>query len=1095
MSCKRGRASDVGTWHGCWQKKFDMSMHERPLRHNKRFADVWLGQTSILEIQHSFISKREVDNRRHDYHTLASKQIIWLLDGNAENRYTDVRIVQRTRGSHTTLAFFQSQQWPLHSFSAYDIIYIHQGQRVYQVSLHTKLFGCVVVTATFTDQEFVNLLLATPDIMLCQQHEPVEPSAALDGRIRLLQGVPGNGKTYSSVHRALQSVSEYKHYNTFLFLTKSKSARMVIVREFQEQLRHLDLLVTLEELPRSGTRIRFNKSGQHINILIVTLDSLIYTLSHGCPQNIMTDTLFQEDLFSQKARYVATHGADFTTTHYSRLKGVDIEFSPETLIVLDEGTHAKQVYFDAIVQLMLQTGCDTDIIGDIMQSTLGGDNCMTQAWTTRHQQSTMVRIETTQESQIRRFSASIVNFLVDVIGPNTYAEYGLDPPVAHVDAPRHGDITVTTMPNLNIYQDNQYAASMSDITARIVRQLDRSVDELYLLPEDVLCVFPIININPFARLVQTAIHRYWSRKVYDTTYRDRLCTQDPDTTRRQNAVRFFEKLPLESHKSGVDWAIVHTSEGQSIDVTTSIHTTRMVSFHSAQGDGRQLVFVLQLSTRMLKFHDRGPTSDTLKLLSLLNVALSRPKRRMFVYLERDPSFGIDAEMASRFTRYLSPDEVVGDPDKRELRISPFISNISVCDTMPIEQYDRLHSRVLEDFGCFLAQRTDVSTCARPLVDFGHHMVRMSVVQFFIFILGMQDEHNQFDKRGAVSPFLAIMYKIRRKRVVTCANRVEYIRILSTREKNDTIIPIMCYPNFEHVHTKIVTDIHYIQSVLKQWTAWGDVASMIPKLEPNHMILLWHIIQLNEHRRWAETDIKVIYEVYTIQTENDHLRTHYALILNNISLLWHRLVAGCNRKQLCWNPGKRVYGLRSDNKDQQPEFQFGQKCHLISKDTNGRTVYLIVLPTIDESRQSTILDYIYNFLLISGTSASVCWFICATTHEVFEFSIPCDTITRKQCADTFLTMVQHQYVSQHTNVQEFIKHVPNPFATYTYGDCVRRKSNAEYILLTMSRLEEYCEDNQMDRPPSDIIDQYLERYLKKSMSSLRYQLYQNLGIES
>lgn len=225
---------------------------------------------------------------------------------------------------------------------------------------------------------------------------------------------------------------------------------------------------------------------------------------------------------------------------------------------------------------------------------------------------------------MRRFGPEIVQFLVAVLGDSTYTKYGLNVPVPHPDAPTTGHVSVHTMPDLNVYlETTQYTTKMASTVQRILQQIKQGIWDLYLLPSDVMCMFPVVNTNPFARILETEIHVFWCNTVHEPWYRRHLCEQDTDSERRGRARAFFASLSPPDDCRGTLWAYLHTSEGQSIDLRLSEHTTRLVSYHSAQVDGRKMVFTLQLSHQKLQLHDRDLVTDELKLLSLLNVSLSR----------------------------------------------------------------------------------------------------------------------------------------------------------------------------------------------------------------------------------------------------------------------------------------------------------------------------------------------------------------------------------------------------------------------------------------------------------------------------------------
>lgn len=1075
-----------GDWHASWQNRFPVYKQEVPIRHHRRVADVELSRHYVLEIQHSWISPYEVRARKRDYANVG-KQIIWLVDGTSQNPYTNIRVVQRQTSS---VLLFQDQKWPLKSFGdgMYQIIYVHYGTYIYQVQLSDVLFGCVPVTRQFAETDFCDLLLRRPDSLL--ELGPPVSKPALDGRVCLFQGSPGNGKTYSAVQRAIVGHGQYAHYSTFVFLTKCKSALSVIQGMFHQQNQH-HALVDMEfcalpgESPGMHICISRKQTGVTVEILILTLDSLMCGLSRrgNVSSSPETGTELLDDPFLKRARFVSEHGATFKWNHTTRLKGVSVSFSPETLLVLDEATHAKQVYFDAIVQLMLQTGCDADIIGDILQSTLGSTNCMTSAWCTLGtDHHGLVRIETVQEHQIRRFGPDLVQFLVQVMGTEFYTSHKVHVPIPHPDGPSEGDVTVTTMPDTNIYDETEeYEKTMFDTVGDVVQQLGDAVRELCLLPRDILCLFPIINRNPFACLVETAVHTFWCRTISASWYRELLCNQQ-DTVRRAEAEAFFASLPTDMTEQ--DWALIHRSEGQSINVHESEQIVRMVSFHSSQGDGRRMVFVFQLSRSMLKMHDRGIVSDELKMLSLLNVALSRSKRRMRVYVLRSKKDGVDKFVGSRFGPFLTPEQLGGDPSEQDLYAPEFQGGLSVTEALATDKYTRLHHAVQNQYQLFLHdQREDLT---RPLVDFGHHIVRSCVSKFFLFVLSAERAcSGLFQKHETCTPFAAILYKVRNKRIITVETRKRFISLLGTPNRRERNIPVLKITNFERVHTQIVSDMRLVQQTLNRWChKTHSILSVVEQLEPNQMILMWYMVQLNEEGHWADTDIRVIYQVYIASMARPgekELQEHYDRTLRHLTLMWKQIESGIQTKTTMIYPGRSRYLFNGVRKCKTPDFNFVEKSDIVLFDeTTDHRIGLCVLPTLDETRMLAIIDQLFKATFIHRKHRRVdYWFICATTHAKFQITIPNDTETRSECLAAIVRMFRMQYEKDIRNrVIQFIDSAPKPFKQFEKSRLFERTVN--YVVQTMERLHEYCEDNGVSKPPESVIRKQLDRAFDRAV---------------
>jgi hypothetical protein len=80
-----------GIWHNAMQDKFPKDRHEISFmsfswneQTEHRRTDVLLSNTSCLEIQHSHISKDDVELRKKDWEKFG-KTLVWLVDGNTSD--------------------------------------------------------------------------------------------------------------------------------------------------------------------------------------------------------------------------------------------------------------------------------------------------------------------------------------------------------------------------------------------------------------------------------------------------------------------------------------------------------------------------------------------------------------------------------------------------------------------------------------------------------------------------------------------------------------------------------------------------------------------------------------------------------------------------------------------------------------------------------------------------------------------------------------------------------------------------------------------------------------------------------------------------
>lgn len=403
-------------------------------------------------------------------------------------------------------------------------------------------------------------------------------------------------------------------------------------------------------------------------------------------------------------------------------------------------------------------------------------------------------------------------------------------------------------------------------------------------------------------------------------------------------------------------------------------------------------------------------------------------------------------------------ELEGNPEEQVLYVPTMRGNLRVTETLSTKRFPRLYRLVEEQFRGFL-RRYEETVRQRPLVDFGHHTVRIAVVKFFYFILATDAAcSGKFQTHHTCPPFAAIIYKIRRKKIKSVRSQWKYLDILGSGNKKkkrsrDFVIPVLILKNFEHVHAHIVKDIQYIQQVLKTWDhKTTPIRATIDQLCPKQKILMWHIIQLNEDYGWVSTDIRVIFHVYSAK-EHSELPKHYDQALMHLTLLWDKMEKMVQPKVHELLPGRSEYLVSSsDGGAKVPDFNLRQPFDLqIRHEPRSTCVWVIILPTLDESRLQCILNQMFNLILLSRHMHHVqCLFVCATTQEVFQLTLPDDPLTKEECVGAFVEMLRTEFVTSIANkVVQFMHHVPAPIKRFE--NSVHYERTANYVIRTMERL--------------------------------------------
>ena len=156
----------------------------------------------------------------------------------------------------------------------------------------------------------------------------------------------------------------------------------------------------------------------------------------------------------------------------------------------------------------------------------------------------------------------------------------------------------------------------------VAGEMVHDVKRMRLLPNDVIVVTPLVNKNLIANALQVWLETAWAGLFLDPDYRRTMEAERHD--------EFESYMAMER-----TWHVVlhHSESGRPIDTSRSRNSTRIVSVHASQGDGRRLAITVNLSQRNLcKFVHASNATESRRYASFINVALSRCKEHQTVWL-------------------------------------------------------------------------------------------------------------------------------------------------------------------------------------------------------------------------------------------------------------------------------------------------------------------------------------------------------------------------------------------------------------------------------------------------------------------------------
>ena len=260
-------------WHLEWQNRFDKK--NREIKLGNRRADVMI-KDLVVEFQHSRISQDEVKERGEDYKK-ENKKIIWIIDGNKERGedYKKERLEISEREQGVFLLYIKTA-WIFQNFKSEKYIYINIDDSIYRVQPSHDMYLCQKAKNI---DEVVNSLKEGDFFDLWRDQEFCQKPI-----LYLNQRGAGNGKTYEIVSMV---VEKYPTRNLFVYLTKTHSAKSIILSEFKniygekielENKKKLDL----EDEDIEGKTYELNyirENEEKVKIIMGTVDSFIFHIA------------------------------------------------------------------------------------------------------------------------------------------------------------------------------------------------------------------------------------------------------------------------------------------------------------------------------------------------------------------------------------------------------------------------------------------------------------------------------------------------------------------------------------------------------------------------------------------------------------------------------------------------------------------------------------------------------------------------------------------------------------------------------------------------------------------------------------------------
>ena len=708
-----------GAWHNEMEAQFCARGCEKEVKYGNRRADIRLSSKFTCEIQKKLLDVREVSARKRDY-AAHDTTIVWLIHG------LDANCDLLSSGNYL-IELNHEWQYKSYQDAGYKFIIICIEDKFFKIELCMIKCKMIVVAGYETLENVINRLVDDPTNIWSLWGDDY----TLRSTMKMVQQGDGNGKTYWLI----RSICENKDKNTHVLITKQHAAKTNLYKELiaHESRHEFHIEHNVKNLRHAlnGTQSHIiinythKKTGREVTVVIGTVDSLIHTISSKVEN--------KGDMFQTMCENITDNGVHPKVSVSGNMKfgGENIYLNKETEILIDEAQDLQRSYAMALVRTMLDTGCDIVMVGDKLQSLMYADNIFVTMMDEDLPGINVVRPPPTNDNRrSRSLGGSEHKKMIN------YEKYGLPGPTPLREDEDNGNPFVI----IDFKKDDE-----ENLCEQVMEIYKHHVNVHNYLPRNFMLVFTIISGQTLPIRLADLINEFWKDRNNDD----------------------------------VDRAMVHQSDdGRSIELNDSIELTRLVSTHSAKGDGRDVVFCMNFTEKNLRSVGRdadGNPSDGLCYESHLNVGVSRHER--FLYFALEEGLGDDVSMR--------------------------LSGIGLCHPrLPtMTKYCTANKLISTITDPPILEIQNITDFEKLTTDYGHHYIKWAVAAFALMV--------EFDKGDHIH---TIMRGLKKKEINIYPTRRYWNKLNNIYPGKMEDIPVMKQPN-DDTGTIIKSTCEYI---IKNW---------------------------------------------------------------------------------------------------------------------------------------------------------------------------------------------------------------------------------------------------------------------------------------
>ncbi|MBP02865.1 MAG: hypothetical protein CMM25_08660, partial [Rhodospirillaceae bacterium] len=635
--------SPMTDWHDLWEKEFEkMDSHGRRqveftfyappgeiFKTRNRRPDITIhDHKRTLEIQHSYQSKDTTNDRVAD-HKIAGFELYWLINGNYCT--TTTKLDENRYQIH-----FYADHWKYRNFADCDRCFLDINDEIFYFEPNRVAHGYINASAPLSRPDFINMFQNAANFDELYEKTPSQCTIIVDDK------GAGSGKSYDTT----KNFTEPRWFNieSFIYVTKQKSNIEGNVKQLQEHIKN-DYLpeFTCISGPNAIADNKFHfefKSditGQSVHIFYGTLDAFVWAVSNPKKNS--------GDIFAARVQAMAECGklGGLGQTTYG---GKDIKVDSKMLICVDEAQDNGTQYFNGILGLAMKTHASVYLCGDTLQSLKEEKNLITEANDEPNSDGVIQVIKGEISNVTRRYGPSIARF-VNAMVP--YESFGKDPVTSDFsDEQRHNavfenrarpdsvlkGVSIWDKPESFLIMNGENKKNILEehekFYEKFINDVKTMIENFYLVPDDFILIFPILRGNVMAGDLERRLNQMWGDMFLNPDYIERVLKRHPYW--KDNYITARETINL---------CQLHSSAGDgSINLAESRYKTRIVSVHTAKGDGRavSIAFLSQSSIELFEPLGEG----YLVYESFVNVGVTRAKLHQIVVTS-----SIDGEIYDR----------------------------------------------------------------------------------------------------------------------------------------------------------------------------------------------------------------------------------------------------------------------------------------------------------------------------------------------------------------------------------------------------------------------------------------------------------------